>query len=332
MVESALQLSGLVKRFGQHAAVAGVDLAVAPGEFVTLLGPSGCGKTTTLNLIAGFLTPDEGHITLAGKQVESLPPFKRDLGLVFQDYALFPHMSVADNVAFGLKMRGVASGEIATRVREALSLVQLDGYEARKPLQLSGGQRQRVALARALVIRPAMLLLDEPLSNLDLKLREEMRIEISAVQRRLGIATVFVTHDQGEALTMSDRIAVMRAGKDRAAWRAIRDLRAPGDALRRGLHRLDQHGRRAPRRRAGQRRLRAPRDAGRSGTRASPRHRAGRRRRDAHGATRALAAGRAARWRQCLAGDTGAHRLSRRAPRATPQARRRHARHGRGRQ
>ncbi|MBL8701867.1 MAG: ABC transporter ATP-binding protein [Alphaproteobacteria bacterium] len=213
MADAALQLAGLVKRFGAHTAVDGVDLAVAPGEFVTLLGPSGCGKTTTLNMIAGFLSPDGGHITLAGRHVEELPPFKRDLGMVFQDYALFPHMSVADNVAFGLKMRGVAAGDIAARVREALALVKLDGLEARRPLQLSGGQRQRVALARALVIRPAMLLLDEPLSNLDLKLREEMRIEISALQRRLRIATIFVTHDQGEALTMSDRIAVMRAGR-----------------------------------------------------------------------------------------------------------------------
>ena len=213
MAEPALQLTALVKRFGAHAAVAGIDLAVAPGEFVTLLGPSGCGKTTTLNLVAGFLSADAGQITLAGRHVESLPPFKRDLGMVFQDYALFPHLSVADNVAFGLKMRGVAAAESATRVREALALVKLDGLEQRRPLQLSGGQRQRVALARALVIRPAMLLLDEPLSNLDLKLREEMRIEISALQRRLKIATVFVTHDQSEALTMSDRIAVMRSGR-----------------------------------------------------------------------------------------------------------------------
>jgi len=213
VAEAALRLSGLVKRFGAHAAVDGIDLAVAPGEFVTLLGPSGCGKTTTLNLVAGFLSADAGHITLAGRHVEELPPFKRDLGMVFQDYALFPHLSVADNVGFGLKMRGVAAAESATRVREALSLVKLDGLETRKPLQLSGGQRQRVALARALVIRPAMLLLDEPLSNLDLKLREEMRIEISALQRRLKIATIFVTHDQSEALTMSDRIAVMRNGR-----------------------------------------------------------------------------------------------------------------------
>lgn len=213
MAEPALKLDKLIKRFGAHAAVDGIDLAVAPGEFVTLLGPSGCGKTTTLNLIAGFLAPDGGHIQLGGRLVENLPPFQRDLGMVFQDYALFPHMTVADNVAFGLKMRKVAKDEMSVRVAEALALVKLDGFGARRPNQLSGGQRQRVALARALVIRPAMLLLDEPLSNLDLKLREEMRTEISSLQRRLGIATVFVTHDQGEALTMSDRIAVMRDGK-----------------------------------------------------------------------------------------------------------------------
>ena len=213
MAEPALRLESLVKRFGTHAAVAGIDLAVAPGEFVTLLGPSGCGKTTTLNLIAGFLMPDGGHIELNGRRIEELPPFKRDLGMVFQDYALFPHMTVTDNVAFGLKMRKVATDEIARRVSEALMLVKLDGFGARRPNQLSGGQRQRVALARALVIRPTMLLLDEPLSNLDLKLREEMRTEISTLQRRLGIATVFVTHDQGEALTMSDRIAVMQDGR-----------------------------------------------------------------------------------------------------------------------
>jgi len=213
VADAALKLEKLVKRFGAHAAVDGIDLAVAPGEFVTLLGPSGCGKTTTLNLIAGFLAPDGGHIALGGKLVENLPPFQRDLGMVFQDYALFPHMTVADNVAFGLKMRKVAKDEISARVAEALALVKLDGFGSRRSNQLSGGQRQRVALARALVIRPTMLLLDEPLSNLDLKLREEMRTEISALQRRLGIATVFVTHDQGEALTMSDRIAVMRDGK-----------------------------------------------------------------------------------------------------------------------
>jgi putative spermidine/putrescine transport system ATP-binding protein len=212
MPEPALQLSSLTKRFGAMTAVDALDLVVAQGEFVTLLGPSGCGKTTTLNMIAGFLTPDAGSISLQGRAVQSLPPFRRDLGLVFQDYALFPHMTVAENVGFGLRMRRVARDEIERRVAEALELVQLSGLGERRPLQLSGGQRQRVALARALVIRPAMLLLDEPLSNLDLKLREEMRVEISALQRRLGIATVFVTHDQGEALTMSDRIAVMREG------------------------------------------------------------------------------------------------------------------------
>jgi ABC-type Fe3+/spermidine/putrescine transport system ATPase subunit len=211
--EPALVLGNLVKRFGAVAAVDGIDLSVAEGEFVTLLGPSGCGKTTTLNMIAGFLDPDAGHITLRGRHVESLPPFRRDLGMVFQDYALFPHMSVAENVGFGLRMRGVPRAEAARRIADALAMVKLTGLEARRPLQLSGGQRQRVALARALVIRPAMLLLDEPLSNLDLKLREGMRLEISSLQKSLGIATVFVTHDQGEALTMSDRIAVMRQGR-----------------------------------------------------------------------------------------------------------------------
>ncbi len=213
MAEPALQLQKLVKRFGDHTAVDAIDLRVDEGEFVTLLGPSGCGKTTTLNMIAGFLPPDGGSIRLRGRAVESLPPFKRDLGLVFQDYALFPHMTVAENVGFGLRMRKVARAEMRQRVTEALELVQLGGMAERRPLQLSGGQRQRVALARALVIRPAMLLLDEPLSNLDLKLREEMRVEIAALQQRLHIATVFVTHDQAEALAMSNRIAVMRAGR-----------------------------------------------------------------------------------------------------------------------
>ncbi len=226
MAEPALQLASLTKRFGALTAVDAIDLTVAPGEFVTLLGPSGCGKTTTLNMIAGFIAPDAGTIRLQGRSVESLPPFRRDLGLVFQDYALFPHMTVAENVGFGLRMRRVPREAIARRVAEALDLVQLRGLDERRPLQLSGGQRQRVALARALVIRPAMLLLDEPLSNLDLKLREEMRVEISALQRQLGIATVFVTHDQGEALTMSDRIAVMREGR-------VEQIGTPGDIYER---------------------------------------------------------------------------------------------------
>jgi spermidine/putrescine ABC transporter ATP-binding subunit len=213
MAERALELRNLEKRFGAHRAVAAIDLTVQPGEFVTLLGPSGCGKTTTLNMIAGFLQPDGGSICLGGRSVESLPPHRRDLGIVFQDYALFPHRTAAENIAFGLRMRRISKPEITARVSEAMAMVRLEGFGARRPAQLSGGQRQRIALARALVIRPALLLLDEPLSNLDLKLREEMRGEISALQRRLGIATVFVTHDQDEALAMSDRIAVMRDGR-----------------------------------------------------------------------------------------------------------------------
>ncbi len=226
MAEPALQIAALTKRFGSMAAVDAIDLTVMPGEFVTLLGPSGCGKTTTLNMIAGFIIPDSGSIRLQGQSVEALPPFRRDLGLVFQDYALFPHMSVGENVGFGLRMRRVPRAEIGRRVADALDLVQLTGLGERRPSQLSGGQRQRVALARALVVHPAMLLLDEPLSNLDLKLREEMRMEISSLQRRLGIATVFVTHDQGEALTMSDRIAVMREGR-------IEQIGTPGDIYER---------------------------------------------------------------------------------------------------
>ncbi len=210
---AALRLAGLRKTFGSAVAVDTISLDVHPGEFMTLLGPSGCGKTTTLNLVAGFEQPDAGAIELAGRAVARLPPYRRDIGLVFQDYALFPHMSVAENVGFGLRMRRVATAEAARRVAEALELVQLSHLGARRPLELSGGQRQRVALARALVIRPAVLLLDEPLSNLDLKLREAMRLEIVTLQRRLGITTVLVTHDQGEALAVSDRIAVMNQGR-----------------------------------------------------------------------------------------------------------------------
>jgi spermidine/putrescine transport system ATP-binding protein len=210
--EPTLRLAGIKKRYGATAAVAGIDLEVRDGEFVTLLGPSGCGKTTTLGLIAGFFAPSAGEIFLKGRPVAGLPPFRRDIGVVFQDYALFPHMTAGENVAFGLRMRGMEKSQIHKQVEEALDLVQLRGLAERRPLELSGGQRQRVALARALVIRPAVLLLDEPLSNLDLKLREEMRVEIAGLQRRLGITTVFVTHDQGEALVMSDRIAVMNAG------------------------------------------------------------------------------------------------------------------------
>ncbi len=231
MAEHALELRALGKRFGSHQAVAKLDLQVAPGEFVTLLGPSGCGKTTTLNMIAGFVTPDSGSIHLAGRPVQSLAPFHRNLGIVFQDYALFPHRTVAENIAFGLRMRKINRADIARRVAEAMQMVRLDGLGERRPQQLSGGQRQRVALARALVIQPALLLLDEPLSNLDLKLREEMRSEISALQRRLGIATVFVTHDQEEALTMSDRIAVMRDGRVEQLGNAREIYEAPASAF-----------------------------------------------------------------------------------------------------
>lgn len=209
----AVSLVAVRKRFGSVTAVDHIDLDVRPGEFLTLLGPSGCGKTTTLNMIAGFIQPDAGAISLAGRAVDGLPPFRRDIGLVFQDYALFPHMTVAENVAFGLRMRRVSRIEIAQRVLEALDLVKLTGLGDRTPLAMSGGQRQRVALARALVIRPAVLLLDEPLSNLDLKLRETMRLEITEVQRRTGVTTILVTHDQGEALVMSDRIALMNQGR-----------------------------------------------------------------------------------------------------------------------
>ena len=213
MAEPALRLVGIEKHYGPTVAVAGIDLDVTEGEFVTLLGPSGCGKTTTLGLIAGFFQPTAGEIYLKGRAVVDLPSFQRDIGVVFQDYALFPHMTAAENVAFGLRMRKVSAIEIAKRVSDALDLVQLAGLGERRPLQMSGGQRQRVALARALVINPTVLLLDEPLSNLDLKLREEMRVEIASIQRRLGITTVFVTHDQSEALVMSNRIAVMNAGR-----------------------------------------------------------------------------------------------------------------------
>ena len=213
VADAAVELVGISKLFADVPAVDRIDLTVATGEFLTLLGPSGCGKTTTLNMIAGFLTPDAGTIRLAGRTVDRLPSFRRDIGLVFQDYALFPHMNVAENVAFGLKMRRVAKPEIARRVAEALDLVHLSGFGDRRPMALSGGQRQRVALARALVIQPTVLLLDEPLSNLDLKLREEMRLEITTLQRRLGITMIMVTHDQGEALAVSDRIAIMNKGR-----------------------------------------------------------------------------------------------------------------------
>ncbi len=208
-----VRLDAVRTAYGDVAAVDGVTLDVAPGEFFTMLGPSGSGKTTTLRLIAGFERPDEGRILLRGRDVSADPPFARDVNTVFQDYALFPHMTVAENVGYGLRIRRVPRRERAERVEEALATVQLPGLGARKPAQLSGGQRQRVALARAIVNHPAVLLLDEPLGALDLKLRQEMQVELKRIQREVGITFVYVTHDQEEALTMSDRVAVFNRGR-----------------------------------------------------------------------------------------------------------------------
>src|SRR4051812_16962646 len=208
-----IRLRGLVKRYGDLAAVAGVDLDVQRGEFFTMLGPSGSGKTTTLRMIAGFERPDEGTVELGGEEVSGRPPFERDVNTVFQDYALFPHLSVADNIAYGLRVKKVPKAERRTRTEEALEMVRLPGLGGRKPAQLSGGQRQRVALARAIVNRPRVLLLDEPLGALDLKLRQEMQVELKRIQQEVGITFVYVTHDQEEALTMSDRLAVFNDGR-----------------------------------------------------------------------------------------------------------------------
>ena len=210
---ASIALSRIVKRFGGVPAVDTLDLHVQPGEFFSLLGPSGCGKTTTLRMIAGFETPDEGTIAVGGRDLTRVPVHRRDMGMVFQSYALFPHRTVAENVAFGLHMRGVPKREIAERVATALGQVALAGYEDRRPNQLSGGQQQRVALARAIVIRPAVLLCDEPLGALDRKLRQSMQVELKQLQRRLGVTLIFVTHDQEEALAMSDRIGIMNAGR-----------------------------------------------------------------------------------------------------------------------
>lgn len=208
-----VQLEGLGKRYGEIDAVVATNLSVEKGEFVSLLGPSGCGKTTTLQMIAGFVEVSSGRIVLDGRDITHAKPASRGLGVVFQSYALFPHMSVKDNVAFGLRMRKVPNGELQQRVDRVLKLVRLDQHAERYPRELSGGQRQRVALARALVIEPPVLLLDEPLSNLDANLREEMQFEIRRIQREVGITTLMVTHDQSEALSISDRVVVMQAGR-----------------------------------------------------------------------------------------------------------------------
>jgi spermidine/putrescine transport system ATP-binding protein len=212
---AGIELVGLTKRFhhGHAAAVDDIDLSVAGGEFFSLLGPSGCGKTTTLRLVAGFEEPTSGRILLDGVDVSGVPPHKRNVNTVFQSYALFPFMSVFDNVAFGLKYANCSKSELKTRVDEALALVDMTSFAARRPSQLSGGQQQRIALARALVLNPSVLLLDEPLGALDAKLRRSLKVELKALQERVGITFIYVTHDQEEALTMSDRLAVMNAGR-----------------------------------------------------------------------------------------------------------------------
>lgn len=210
---AAVELNGITKRFGSVVAVDDIDLTIEDGEFFAMLGPSGCGKTTTLRMIAGLEFPSEGSLKIFGDEVGTLPPNKRPVNTVFQSYALFPHMDVLDNVAFGLRMQGAGKAQARARAADAIELVQLGGMEARKPSQMSGGQQQRVALARALVNEPKVLLLDEPLGALDLKLRQEMQGELKRLQENLGVSFVFVTHDQEEALTMSDRIAVMREGR-----------------------------------------------------------------------------------------------------------------------
>ncbi|WP_374447736.1 ABC transporter ATP-binding protein [Stella sp.] len=210
---AGLEARALVKRFGATTAVDGIDVSVRPGEFFTVLGPSGCGKTTFLRLVAGILNPDGGRIAIGGADVTAAPIWARQIGLVFQNYALFPHMTVAQNVGFGLAMRRLPRAEREPRIRRALATVRLEGYGGRRPSELSGGQQQRVALARAIVIEPDLLLLDEPLSNLDARLREDMRSELADLQHRLGITTILVTHDIHEAFSLSDRVAVMRAGR-----------------------------------------------------------------------------------------------------------------------
>jgi spermidine/putrescine transport system ATP-binding protein len=210
--EVDVRLVDVVKKFGDQVAVDRINLEVRDGEFFSLLGPSGCGKTTTLRMIGGFEQPTSGLIELQGQDVTWLPPFKRNVNTVFQNYALFPHLTIFENVAFGLRRKGVKASEIKARVTEMLQLVELPGFEARKPTQISGGQAQRVALARALINRPAVLLLDEPLGALDLKLRKQMQVELKRIQQEVGITFIYVTHDQEEAMTMSDRIAVMNKG------------------------------------------------------------------------------------------------------------------------
>jgi spermidine/putrescine transport system ATP-binding protein len=226
-----LTLSDIRKDFGDGDVLRGISLTVEPGEFLTLLGPSGCGKTTLLRVIAGLESPTSGQVTLEGKDITALPPEKRSVNTVFQNYALFPHMNVQRNIAYGLKLRGVKRADVRALVEQMLRLVRLEGYERRMPSQLSGGQRQRVAIARAVVLKPALLLLDEPLGALDLQLRRAMQVELKRIQKDLGVAFVYVTHDQEEAINMSDRIAVIRAGQ-------IEQLGTPEEIYERPLTRF----------------------------------------------------------------------------------------------
>ena len=224
-------LEAVEQRYGDVLALATLDLAVEEGEFLTLLGPSGCGKTTTLRIIAGFVDPTAGRVLINGRDVGRLPPNKREVGMVFQNYALFPHLTVGENIAFGMKQRGASKSTRAARVSELLDLVQLPGYEQRYPAELSGGQRQRVAIARAVAHPPAILLMDEPLGALDLKLREAMQQELRAIQKKLGITTLYVTHDQAEAMVMSDRIVVMQNGR-------VEQIGSPSDMYQRPASRF----------------------------------------------------------------------------------------------
>jgi putative spermidine/putrescine transport system ATP-binding protein len=224
-----VEINDVSKSYGDVVAVSRMSLLIAHGEFVALLGPSGCGKTTTLQMLAGFVEPTEGDILIDSRTLRGVPPHHRNIGVVFQSYALFPHLSILDNVAFGLRMRGVGKSEVAKRVKRALEIVQLTGLDQRYPRELSGGQQQRVALARAIVIEPAVLLLDEPLSNLDANLREQMRFEIREIQKRIGITTIFVTHDQNEAMAAADRLVVMNKGEIRQVGTAQEIYERPAD-------------------------------------------------------------------------------------------------------
>jgi putative spermidine/putrescine transport system ATP-binding protein len=224
-------LSGLRKTYGEVVAVGGIDLEIARGEFFTMLGPSGSGKTTTLRMIAGFEEPDQGKVELGGRDVTGVPPYDRQVNTVFQDYALFPHMTVGDNVEYGMRVQRVGKDERRKRAKEALDMVRLSGYGDRKPNELSGGQRQRVALARAIVNRPRVLLLDEPLGALDLKLREQMQVELKGIQGEVQITFIYVTHDQDEALTMSDRIAVFNAGRIEQVGRPAEIYEQPANSF-----------------------------------------------------------------------------------------------------